>query len=320
MENQLLWINGEEKKLKTKLRGAQERRDRDSIQFAQKALVTLYVRYGEYFKMSAKPDPMVAEHCLKKAISLQKDHPVANYRLAHLFYQRKKFTAALVHFEQALAGSATEGLNESQEMIANMFMANCGLFLARQAFSELEASSDNPYIKYDEQLVGRYRGEMFEAIGGMFDNRFYRKITSDKEEFISDEKVQSILENNWLSQQVVLSSMDDGVHLYYQKYQPITLEPTAYRVLYFILRAGNPLTGENVEDLFFHGLGQEIDPDLIRQTISRLQRRIPYWEELIQTVQVRNPETNRDRRARKLAEGIQYCVICRAGDILPDEG
>ncbi|MEH7331892.1 helix-turn-helix domain-containing protein [Neobacillus drentensis] len=321
MEHELLWIYEEEKKMKAKLREAKDRRDREAVEFAQKALITLYVRFGEHFKMNAEPDPIVAERYLKAAVILQKDHPVANYRLAHLLYRKKMYTDALFHFERALAGSDSEGLNESQEMIANMFMANCGIFIARQALTELEASNENPYIDFDEKLVGRYRGEMLEAIGEMFDNRFYRKIADEKEEFISDEKVQLILENNWDAKQVVLCSMDDGVHLYFGKHQPISLEPTAFRILYFTLKAGGrPLTGEDIEDRFFEGLGQEIDPDLLRQTINRMQRRIPFWDKIIETVHVRNPDTNRDRRARKLAEGIGFCMICRAGDILPEEG
>lgn len=320
MELDLHWIHDEEKKLKVKVKEAHAIRDRAAFQHAQSALVTHYVRYGEYLKMSTKPDPYVAERFLKEAVKHQKDHPIANYRLAHLLYRKKKYVEALAHFERALAGSAAQGLNESQEMIANMFMANCGIFIARQALEELESSGENPYLQVDEQLVGRYRGEMYSAIGEMLDNRFYRKITAEKEEFISDEKVQLILENNWTTDQVVLSSMDDGVHIYFRKYQPISLEPTAFRVLYFILLAEKALTGEDLQDRFYDGVGEEIDPNLLRQSLARLQRYIPYWEEIIQTEQVRNPETNRDRRGRKLAEGINCCVICRAGDILPDEG
>jgi tetratricopeptide (TPR) repeat protein len=319
LDRDLYWIHDEERKWSAKLDEAIKQRDRVATKKAHSTLVKLYVRYGEYFKMSSKPDPRVAEHYLKKAISLQKDHPVANYRLAHLKYRKEEYTSALAYFERAIEGSTSEGLNDSQELIANMFMANCGLVIARQALMEMDTLADKPNIHFDEALVGLYRPEMFEAIGNLLEIKFYRKITSDKEELITEDKVQLILDEK-PSKQVLFCLIDDGMYVFYKGYQPIKLEQPSFNILYFLLKAEKLMTGEDLIECLYDGMREEIGPDVIRQSFSRLSRRIPYWDEIIQTEQILHHGTGRRRTARRRADGISYCIISRVGDLLPDEG
>lgn len=321
LDGDLYWIHEEERKWSAKLVESIKKKDQHAAKQAGTTLVKLYVKFGEYFKMSSKPDPRVAEHYLKKAISLEKDHPVANYRLAHLMYRKEEYTSALTYFERALAGSASEGLNGSQEVIANMFMVNCGLVLSRQALMEMETLVDNPYIQFDEELIGAYRPEMFEAIGKLLEIRYYRKITAGKEELVTEDKVQSLLEEK-PSNQVILCLIDDGSNVYYKGYQPIQLEQTSFTILYFLLRSEKLMTGKDLIACLYNDMREEVGSDVIRQTLSRLSRRLPFWDEIIQTeqIQILHPGTGRRRTGRMRADGISYCIISRVGDLLPDEG
>jgi hypothetical protein len=307
-----------ENKLKSIIREAAKQKDYTTVKQAQKSLVKLYVLFGEHFKMSDKPDPRIAEYFLKKAVSLQKDHPIANYRLAHLLYRREDYVGAVTHFERALAGSEGEGLNESQEMLANMFMANCGIYITRHALNEIEAMEDNPYIQLDDQLVAKYRPEMEVTDEKMLNRMYYRKITPEGEQTIKDDQLLCVL-NEQPKNQVILRVLDDGKKLFYKNHDPIDLEPTSFYILYSILRANHPVTGQDIMKKIYDVLEEEISHDTIRQTFSRLQRRIPFWDEIIQSVQVFHHETNRRRTARTRAEGITYCIICRAGDVMLDD-
>src|SRR4051794_33486864 len=95
--------NVEEKKLKQLLREAKE--DKVLKEEVRGKLVSLYVHHGEYFKMNEMSDPKLAKDYLKKALQYQDDHPVANYRLAHLLYREGHYFDALTHFHKSIDGS-----------------------------------------------------------------------------------------------------------------------------------------------------------------------------------------------------------------------
>ncbi|WP_042355643.1 tetratricopeptide repeat protein [Bacillus rubiinfantis] len=317
LNEDLKWIHREESKLQEKINESRKRNDRSGAAAARRALVKLYVTYGEYFKTASEPNPQVAFHYLKKAVSLQKDHPIANYRLAHLYYRRGKYPEALVHFEKALAGSADEGLNESQEIITNMFMVNSSMIIAKQALAEIESLEVNPYLNLDNKLIGRYRPEMLGALGDMFETKYYRKISVEKEEIITDEALETILENR--ANPVTITFIDGCATLYLMHHEPLRLETTAFRVLYLLLRAERPLTSEDLIERLYYGVREDVSPIALRQAISRLQRRVPFWEKIFQSKTIEHPQTRRPRTARKRREGITFCVVCGIGDILPDE-
>ncbi|UTW69509.1 tetratricopeptide repeat protein [Anaerobacillus sp. HL2] len=54
--------------------------------------------------MSNQPDLKLAEKYMRKALSYQKDHPVAHYRLAHLCYRQKDYGEAIYHFSASHNG------------------------------------------------------------------------------------------------------------------------------------------------------------------------------------------------------------------------
>ncbi|WP_157273163.1 hypothetical protein [Neobacillus bataviensis] len=146
----------------------------------------------------------------------------------------------------------------------------------------MDSLIDNPYIEIDEALVGLYRPEMFEAFGKLLENKYYRKITSEKEELITEDKANLILEEK-PSNQVIFSLIDDGLDVYYNGFLLIHLEQPSFNILYFLFKSEKLMTGEDMIDCLFGGKREEIGSDVIRQTFSRLSRRIPNWEEIILT-------------------------------------
>jgi uncharacterized protein HemY len=128
MEEKYMAPYEQEKELKKKLDEAQKLRDQAKIKECRNALVTLYVYYGESYKNSDKPDPRSAKWFLERALKLQKDHPIANYRYGHLMYADKKYALAAYYLKKAIDGSTEQCLNDTQLLIANIITVNCGLF------------------------------------------------------------------------------------------------------------------------------------------------------------------------------------------------
>jgi tetratricopeptide (TPR) repeat protein len=139
----------EERRLQELLAVAKKQRDRTQEKEMTKKLAKLFVSQGEYFKMADKPDPNLAKRYLEKALQMQKDHPVANYRLGYLYYRRNEYTRAVSFFEKALDGSMEEELNDTQRMLANMFLVNCGIKIAKEAIKEINFIEGNVYSELE---------------------------------------------------------------------------------------------------------------------------------------------------------------------------
>jgi tetratricopeptide (TPR) repeat protein len=176
----------EEKRLQELLTVARKQKDKSQEKEITKKLVNLYVSQGEYFKMGDKPDLNIAKRYLEKALKWQQDHLVANYRLGYLYYRRREYTKAVSFFERALDGSVEEELTDTQRMLANMFLVNCGIKIAKEAIQEIIFIEDNVYTELEIERIERYKKEILVLDEEIFNKMFYRKIENGTEEKIGE--------------------------------------------------------------------------------------------------------------------------------------
>lgn len=308
-------------------RAAIKGRDREEIKEIGSELVNLYVRHGEYFKMSDQPDPRAAIDSFKKALKLQPNHPLAHYRLGHLLYRNgeydrsgrkignaedtRNYPEIAYHFGKALEGSVDqEGLDETQEMLANMMLVNCGKFIARDSLLEIEFYEKNANVEFDKSRIDTYREKLLDDAETIFTEIDYWKITSDKKELMSEKRVDE-LRNKIIDDLVLLMSTDAGYHLYYDGDQ-IKLSLTAFTILYFFLQAEAPIAVQEMNQKIY--IGDQINSALFRKTISDLKEKIIFWDEIIESTTGEN-----GRAERKLVDGLDFCIIVKTSAILPDE-
>jgi tetratricopeptide (TPR) repeat protein len=305
----------EEKRLQELLGVAKKQRDKTLEKEITRKLVTLYVSQGEYFKMADKPDPKLARRYLEKAQQIQKDHPIANYRLGYLYYRNREYTKAVSFFERALDGSMEEELNDTQRVLANMFLVNCGIKIAKEAIQEITFIEDNMYTELEMERIERYKKEILVLDEEIFNKMFYRKIENGTEEKIGEYEFINFKPDK---NQILLKRSDQGMEIHFKDFKPITLNPKTFYTLYGIVTAKSFRTYRELQEIATNGSGQEVSDDYIRQIILRLSRDLPYWGHIIETTSIIHSETRRPIAAIKLADGYSACILCRVEDYLPD--
>jgi tetratricopeptide (TPR) repeat protein len=276
--------------------------------------VKLYVSQGEYFKMANKPDPYIAKRYLEKAVQLQSDHPIANYRLGYLHYKKKEYTRAVHYFEKALDGSMDEEeLNDTQRMLSNMFLINCGIKIAKEAIKEANYIEENIYTELEIERIEQYKNEILVLDEEIFNRLFYTKIENGKEEKIGEFEFITFTPDKG---QVLLKRTDRGMELLFQGFEPISLNIKIFYILYGILSTKRYRTYNELQAIASNESGQDISDDYFRQLIRRLSRDIPYWEHIFETTTLQQPETRRNIAGIKLADAFSACILCRVEDVI----
>jgi len=297
----------EERRLLAEWREEKDRKRREKI---ESELIHLYVRFGEYFKISSKPDPKLAKMYLQKVLKRKPSHPVANYRLAHIYYKEGRYAEAAYHFHRALSGSMDEPLNDTQAMLSHMFLVNCGIFLASNALKQIEKMETKPY---DEEKVEGYRQAIFLNRIEDFHRALYRIITPESDEIVTEETYFSEQERFSLHEVMLCLSERDGFVVRYAG-ELVELEYQSFFALATILHSERPMTGEDVRKMLFQSFfGRDVTDAAVRKMFERLRARIPFWDEIIETIRIGN------KAARRRKQGVSYRIFCRASDIFPWE-
>jgi tetratricopeptide (TPR) repeat protein len=301
--------NHEEKKLLQRLGDARQKEDRSSIEQVRKELVQLYLTHGEHFKMNENPDPIQAEYYLKKALNHQKDHPVVNYRMAHLLYRKERYTEAIRYFQYAIDGSRFEALNDTQMKLARMFMVNCGILIAKEALEELQEIEETEGVLIDKKLIEKYQSEILAGSVESLDKMFYQyQFGTGRPEIISDTTYLSLFEPPYGSL-VILGKNDEGYFLFYQGQRFDRLDKSKFLLLYLILTSRVGITNRELQEKLLNDYKVDINEDTIRQNLSRLNRRISFLEHIME--ESRNDER---RVTRRINSNLSYCIVHRSDD------
>jgi hypothetical protein len=302
----------EERELKRALRVAKDGRDRERQDKIKENLIKLYVKYGEYFKMSDYANPHEAIHLLEKAITMKPSHSIANYRLGHLYYRNEKYEKAIPYFHKGLNSDEPQPLTPTQAFLSNLFIANSAIHMTKQAVKKMETMQDDMKINMDEDMIDSYRMEMDISSQETLDRLYFRKLTKDGESVISNERYINLLdfEVNGL----LLVKDGDRCSIKYGMNIAI-INHTSFCIIYTILRSKDMITNTEIHEKL---IGREmentiIEEDNIRQIFSRLRDVILFWDEVFDSGRVGR------RTGRKLKPGIEYMILCNASDLFPDE-
>jgi tetratricopeptide (TPR) repeat protein len=301
--------NHEEKRLLQRLGDARQKEDRSSMEQVRKELVQLYLTHGEHFKMNENPDPIQAEYYLKKALNHQKDHPVVNYRMAHLLYRKERHAEAIRYFQYAIDGSRFEALNDTQMKLARMFMVNCGILIAKEALEELQEMEENEGVLIDKKLIEKYQSEILAGSVESLDRMFYQcQFETGPTEIISETTYWSLFEPPY-GNLVILGKNDEGYFLYFQGQRYNQLDKSKFLFVYLILTSRVGITNLELQEKLLNDYRVDINEDTIRQNHSRLNRRIPFLENIIE--ESRNDER---RVTRRISPNLSYCIVHRSDD------
>ena len=279
-------------------------------------LVELYVQYGEFFKMSTVSDPKLAKRNLEKALLYQKDHPVANYRLAHLLYREGEFLKALTHFSKSVEGSPMACLNDSQMMLARMFMVNCGILLARESLEEIAELQEDARVTFDKALISQYQHEIYASKVESLDRMLFRKKTS-KDNMIISEAIYNKYMDHPPVDTVILSKTDKGIYLKTRNSKPIPLDETAFRVSYTIITSTEFLSNEEIVAKLTSENGDSyVTEENVRQIFSRRLRRFQDFDLIFESSSVMSQQ-NRKKTTHRLHPKCNYIILCQADTVLP---
>ncbi|WAA13366.1 tetratricopeptide repeat protein [Fervidibacillus halotolerans] len=234
-------------------------------------LIQALIQYGTYLKMEGKKDQRVAKDCLKEALRIDRNLPIAHYRIGFLAYQEKRYDEALIHFQQAL--SIPEGnietkyaLNERQKRYAKLYFINCSLHLATELNETLDSFDDeieplpgydfSPYfdmIHRNEEYLGRHK-----------------IITRDGETFCFKDEIDEYLDQE--NTIVLYFSDHENVVCFNGKQR--TLHKNRAELLRYLLLYGKntrPIMMRDLSDLIStHQTGDQ-NNDAYRQAIRRLR-------------------------------------------------
>lgn len=165
-----------------------EERNSDTYLYVKRKLVKAYIEYGAYLKMNTHGDKYLAKDSLERAVNLERNLPIAYYRLGHLYYHNNNFLESINNFKNALQYENPQfALNIQQKENANLFIAINSLRL----FEEHKGNISENYTGYDS-LYEEIRGFIESGLENYQQAEYYkikrqRKIgisRKEKDEFL----------------------------------------------------------------------------------------------------------------------------------------
>jgi tetratricopeptide (TPR) repeat protein len=282
----------------------------EEVKKYKKALVRLYVYHGEHFKLSDQPDYISAKQCLEKALQLDPDHPLANYRYAHLMYRDQEYENAAFHFRKSLEGTAEERLSAPRALVARMMLVNCGVLAAKTALLEVRDMDHHDFRESDLKLIETYSEKMLVHDIELLEQHLYYRITPEGEYPVSRDEFEDYPDRAGDNEVLLIADREYEIMFRGRSHR---LGHPAFCLCWILIRADRYL---GTDDIAFAlgdgGMGLYLRDDYIRQLLSRLNRGIPFWNEIMDT------KEERGRILRKRKEGIGYSLLCHSSMVFPN--
>lgn len=250
------------------------------LKYTKNLLVSYLIKYGTYMKMNNFKDDRVAFSSLTKALSYQKNIPIAYYRLGFLTYKQGDYSQAVRYFQEALnyhklGGDPTYNLNQQQEFHAHMYLANSALYVASSTY---EAMGKLKYASA-EGLPNLALSPLYETLS---DNKqflkkhaFY-KITKDHIVTCSKDTREELAENSEKDVLVVYFNDRENI-LFFNGEETIITPGQANMIRHFLLSSNekNPCTRMTMKDFFGRtGTDGEVKKNTFIKSIERLRTRL----------------------------------------------
>ncbi|WP_214850791.1 hypothetical protein [Exiguobacterium sp. s138] len=277
----------------------------------RQAHLNLLVRQAEFYKLSDTPDYRQAKRWLLDAIKMEKHHPIANYRLGYILYREREYEQAAYHLKIAVDGTRTDILSDTQLILANTFLVNCGVAITREALQKLEDLESQIEGDIDQTRIDRYRAEMIVQDEYVLDRIYYRKISPGRETIINEETFH---ETKPEKDELLLKSSDDGKMLYVAGQSSDMLNQHMFLTL-VLLNQSMFQTYPVLQSALSELSGQDITYDHMRQLIRRIRERFGKLN-LIEAKAVMLPESSRSVQGFRIHPNWTVTILCRADDFI----
>ena len=241
-------------------------------------LISYLVQYGTYLKTVFRKDDNAAGSCLKKAVRLERNLPIAYYRLGFLDYKRKSYTTALLHFQKAIrfqhSGNSIEyGMNDQQIYNCHLYLANCGLFIAKDAQESLEKLDLNVSL----EMVPSYEISPFYQLinenSQYLENHAYRIMTNKGNHYCSREECEVVWDT---PNTLILDFTKRENLLIFNGKETLLTKNQGEMLRYFLINSEeNPATKHDFYHLFSRADDNgEIPTNTYTQNIIRLRTKL----------------------------------------------
>ena len=292
----------------------------DSLEYTKKRLVSFLIKYGTYIKMNHVKDDHLAMSSLKRAIELDRNNPIAHYRLGFLFYKDRDYTHAVQYFQaaldfQSIYENRDYQLNEQQLFHAHMYLTNSALNVANQSYQQMEQ------LKWrdSDQLPNYELSPIYTIMSHNEDylqaNAFYQ-VTKDGSCNCSKETCEELAENP--PRNTLLLYFDRENYLIFNgKEVSLSIDQAGLlRHMLLVCSKNRPGTRITFREFFnSYGKDGEVINSTFRKGIERLRTKliqIGLEERIIQTRHL-------NETAYFFDENIPYIVLYRIDDMLANE-
>ncbi|MCS0671614.1 tetratricopeptide repeat protein [Cytobacillus firmus] len=292
-----------------------------SLQYTKKLLVSYLVKYGTYLKMNKFKDDKIAISSLKKALSYEKNIPIAYYRLGFLYYKQGDYSQAVRYFQEVLnyhklGDDPNFSLNQQQEFHAHMYLANSALYVASSTY---EAMEDLPYSSA-KMLPNLAFSPLYETLRDneqFLKNHAFYKITNGNIETCSKDTCEEIAENGENNTLVVYFNDRENV-LFFNGEETIITPGQANMIRHFLLssKEKNPCTRITMKDFFGKtGTDGEVKKNTFIKSIERLRTRM----KALNMPDIIDVKQYQGETAYYFNEMIPYIVLFRVDDAFAND-
>jgi hypothetical protein len=246
-----------------------------------------------------------------QALKLQKEHPIANYRYAHLMFADKEYALAAYYFKRAMDGSPEKCLDDTQMLIANIITVNCGMHMAKAAIIEINDLHDEKEDHPDQQKRQKFLDSLLVDSEERLEQHMYRKVTPIGQQYISHEQYFEEMEETEERVVKMFVSQRDRF-MVFQGGHRVLISQTEFYVAHTILMSYDYL---DLADIGFmlNDLEKIITSDYIRQSISRLKNKAPFWDDIVDSI------TGKNSSKRRRRSGIHYALLCHSSVMVPSD-
>ncbi|KAF0821240.1 tetratricopeptide repeat protein [Cytobacillus firmus] len=292
-----------------------------SLQYTKNLLVSYLIKYGTYLKMNNLRNDRDAFSSLTKALSYQKNIPIAYYRLGFLSYKQGDYSQAVRYFQEALnyhklGDDPSFSLNQQQEFHAHMYLANSALYVASSTY---EAMEDLSYSSA-KQLPNLALSPLYETLRDneqFLKNHAFYKISKGQIETCSKDTCEEIAENGENNTLVVYFNDRENV-LFFNGEETIITPGQANMIRHFLLSSNekNPCTRMTMKDFFGRtGTDGEVKKNTFIKSIERLRTRL----KTLNMPDIIDVKQYQGETAYYFNETVPYIVLFRVDDVFAND-
>ncbi|KIL42831.1 hypothetical protein KP77_34610 [Jeotgalibacillus alimentarius] len=250
-------------------------------------VIEFLLEYALEMKQLGERSKGIAEGTFKQILKVDPKNPLARYRLAYIYYTRKDWQIASLFFQQAYKNNVPAmyfNLKDDQMIKAQLYSAECHVYLAKQAFQT--ALEDNDVLFQLETDIGRPVEPFLRSIQAQLESREYVLYKSSERRMTSKTDAEDIFDDLGVNDLILFDNARNWI-LSNGRSEVVLQSETADFLKELILKhyEDKPLSYDHVR--------HQYSEDNIRQKKRRLKQ---YAKERLFIVDLFTPSENRTMR------------------------